>query len=44
MKEYKRLMAMKLGLVEEREGDSDLVERLLDTMENTAADFTNTFR
>ncbi|KAF4733830.1 hypothetical protein FOZ63_017996, partial [Perkinsus olseni] len=44
MKEYKRLMRMKLGLAEEREGDGDLVERLLDVMENTAADFTNTFR
>ncbi|KAF4677935.1 hypothetical protein FOL47_008039 [Perkinsus chesapeaki] len=44
LEEYKRLMSMKLGLTESMEGDGELIEALLDTMETTAADFTNTFR
>ena len=37
-------MRTKLGLKEAREGDADLVQRLLDTMHAGGADFTLTFR
>ncbi|XP_059054832.1 protein adenylyltransferase SelO-like isoform X2 [Achroia grisella] len=35
---------MKVGLKEERWGDEQLVEKLLDMMQQTGADFTSTFR
>ncbi|XP_068623598.1 protein adenylyltransferase SelO-like [Battus philenor] len=35
---------MKIGLKEERWGDEQLVEKLLDMMQQTGADFTSTFR
>lgn len=35
---------MKIGLKEERWGDEQLVEKLLDMMQQTGADFTCTFR
>lgn len=35
---------MKIGLKEERWGDEQLVEKLLDMMQQTGADFTVTFR
>lgn len=35
---------MKIGLKEERWGDEQLVEKLLDMMQQTGADFTATFR
>lgn len=35
---------MKLGLKEERWGDEQLMEKLLDMMQQTGADFTATFR
>jgi len=37
-------MSAKLGLVDAREGDSELVQSLLGLMADTSADFTNTFR
>lgn len=35
---------MKIGLKEERWGDEQLIEKLLDMMQQTGADFTATFR
>ncbi|CAG9558928.1 unnamed protein product [Danaus chrysippus] len=35
---------MKIGLKKERWGDEELVEKLLDMMQHTGADFTTTFR
>ncbi|XP_045521889.1 protein adenylyltransferase SelO, mitochondrial-like [Pieris brassicae] len=35
---------MKIGIREERRGDEQLVEKLLDMMQQTGADFTSTFR
>lgn len=35
---------MKIGLKEERWGDEQLVEKLLDMMQQTGADFTASFR
>ena len=43
-REYLCRMRRKLGLLQEHEGDSELVRALLDTMQKTYADFTNTFR
>ena len=43
-REYLSRVRRKLGLQQEREGDSELVRALLDTMQKTNADFTNTFR
>lgn len=37
-------MRKKLGLLTEEEGDRELVQSLLDSMQATSADFTNTFR
>jgi serine/tyrosine/threonine adenylyltransferase len=37
-------MCRKIGLVSAREGDADLINRLLATMQNDEADFTLTFR
>ena len=43
-REYLTRMRNKLGLLQEQEGDVDLINDLLDTMQRTYADFTNTFR
>ena len=43
-REYLSRMRRKLGLQQEQEGDSQLVRALMDTMQKTYADFTNTFR
>ncbi|KAI6646551.1 Selenoprotein O [Oopsacas minuta] len=43
-REYITKMRSKLGLLQEMEGDLELVNTLLDTMHRTFADFTNTFR
>ena len=43
-REYLSRMRSKLGLLQEQDGDVDLVNDLLDTMQRTYADFTNTFR
>lgn len=43
-REYLSRMRSKLGLLQEQDGDVDLVNDLLDTMQITYADFTNTFR
>nr|XP_039251485.1 protein adenylyltransferase SelO-1, mitochondrial-like [Styela clava] len=42
--EYISIMRQKLGLYKEGEQDLKLIEDLLKTMEETSADFTNTFR
>jgi len=43
-REWLRRMRAKLGLFTEEEGDRALVEALLEWMQETHADFTNTFR
>lgn len=35
---------MKVGLKEERWGDEQLIEKLLDMMQKTGADFSSSFR
>ncbi|ESO12908.1 hypothetical protein HELRODRAFT_105607 [Helobdella robusta] len=42
-KSYLEIMRKKLGLLTEQESDRLLVEELLDTMNKTGADYTNTF-
>eukprot|EP01111_Echinosteliopsis_oligospora_P015097 TRINITY_DN5854_c0_g2_i2.p1 TRINITY_DN5854_c0_g2~~TRINITY_DN5854_c0_g2_i2.p1 ORF type:complete len:721 (+),score=199.81 TRINITY_DN5854_c0_g2_i2:102-2165(+) len=41
---YYKKMHRKLGLLDEQEGDTDLIDKFLDTMAITATDFTNSFR
>lgn len=41
---FRETFLMKIGLKEERWGDEQLVEKLLDMMQQTGADFTCTFR
>lgn len=43
-KYYRKKIRRKLGLLNKEEGDVSLYEELLDLMEMTGADFTNTFR
>lgn len=43
-KAWLTLMAAKIGIVDVKEGDSDLIKKLLELMEYAQADFTNTFR
>lgn len=42
--EYSRLMRLKLGLTKEESGDFELFSKLLDLMEKSELDFTNSFR
>ena len=44
VKSPRETFLMKIGLKEERWGDEQLVEKLLDMMQQTGADFTATFR
>lgn len=41
---FRETFLMKVGLKEERWGDELLIEKLLDMMQQTGADFTSTFR
>jgi len=42
--EYSRLMRLKLGLTKDESGDFELFSKLLDLMEKSELDFTNSFR